>query len=65
MRHGAIVGIAAIAVALVMGALFADWESGSAPGSTANIALQEGRAATATDPANPASEHVFPISLLD
>jgi hypothetical protein len=68
MKHGVILGIAAIAVALVMGALFADWESGPAgPGDTAlpNIAMQEGRAATATDPANPAPEHIFPTSLLD
>jgi hypothetical protein len=67
MKHGLILGIAAIAIALVTGALFADWESGPGPGDTAlpNIAMQEGRAATATDPANPAAEHVFPTSLLD
>lgn len=67
MRHGIILGIAAIAAALALGALFADWESGPNLGDTAlpNIALQEGRAATATDPAGKAPEHEFPKSLLD
>jgi hypothetical protein len=69
MRHGIIAGIAAIAVALALGALLANWERGPNPGDTAmpNIALQEGRAATATDPANPlpAHEHDFPKTLTD
>jgi hypothetical protein len=67
MKHGLILGIAALAVALVAGALFADWESGPGPGDTAlpNIALQEGRAATATDPAGLVPTHEFPKSLLD
>jgi hypothetical protein len=67
MKHGIVLGIAAIAAALAFGALFADWESGGGSGDTAmpDIALQEGRAATATDPANPAPEHELPKSLLD
>lgn len=68
MKHGVILGIAAIAAALAWGALVADWEGGPGPGDTAalpNIALQEGRAATATDPANPMPQHEFPKSLLD
>ncbi|BCJ90933.1 hypothetical protein IZ6_16680 [Terrihabitans soli] len=67
MKHGLILGIAAAAVALVLSALFVNWESGPGPGDTAlpNIALEEGRAATATDPANPSPVHEFPTSLLD
>jgi hypothetical protein len=55
MRHGLIAGIAAIAIALAVGALLANWEKGFAPDSAAlpNASMQDGRAATATDPANP------------
>lgn len=61
MRHGLILGIAAVAVALAIGALLATWESGrstsaSLPGNT----MEEGRAATTTDPANPAPTTVNP-----
>lgn len=54
MRHGVIAGIAAIAMALAMGALLATWEKGPAPNEAGlpNTAMQEGRAATATDPAS-------------
>jgi hypothetical protein len=57
MRHGLIAGIAAIAVALAMGALLVTWDGGSGPNS-AGLAthqpMQEGRAATTTDPNGPA-----------
>lgn len=70
MKHGVILGIAAIAAALALSALLLNWESGPGMGNTAqsDIALQEGRAATATDPAakEPRSpEPAFPTSLLD
>lgn len=67
MRHGIILGIAAIAAGLALSALFLNWESGPNSGDTAlpNIALQEGRAATTTDPVQKAPEHEFPKSLLD
>ena len=55
MRHGLIVGIAAIAIALAIGALLATWEKGDLPNEAGlpNTAMQEGRAATGTDPTNP------------
>jgi hypothetical protein len=70
MKHGVILGIAAIAAALALSALFMNWESGSRPGDTAqsDITLKEGRAATATDPAAKESgppEPEFPKWLLD
>jgi hypothetical protein len=69
MKHGLIAGIAAIAVALALGALLANWERGPGAGDTAmpNLALQDGRAATATDPAvpMPPAEPDFPKTLTD
>ena len=61
MQHGLIAGIAAVAIALAIGALLATWESGSStsaslPGKT----MEEGRAATATDPSNPDPATVNP-----
>lgn len=55
MRHGLIAGIAAIAIALAVGALFANWEKGFGPDTAAvpSVHMQDGRAATSTDPANP------------
>jgi hypothetical protein len=55
MRHGLIAGIAAVAIALAVGALIANWEKGFAPGSAAvtHAPMRDGRAATTTDPANP------------
>lgn len=52
MRHGVIAGIAAIALALAIGALVANWEGtpGYGTAETAQDAMHEGRAATATDP---------------
>jgi hypothetical protein len=53
MRPGVIAGIAAIAMALAIGALLATWEKGPAPNKAGlpDTAMQEGRAA-ATDPAS-------------
>ena len=55
MKHGFIAGIAAIAIALAVGALLANWEQGPAPNSAGlpDKAMIEGRAATTTDPAQP------------
>ncbi|MFC5068778.1 hypothetical protein [Flaviflagellibacter deserti] len=56
MRHGLIAGIAAIAIALAMGALLATWDGGSGPNSaglSTREPMQEGRAATTTDPNGP------------
>lgn len=60
MRHGLIAGIAAIAIALAIGALLATWESGDSTSASVSGKTMEGRAATATDPANPAPETVNP-----
>jgi hypothetical protein len=72
-KHGVVLGIAAISAALAVSALVMNWESGPRLRNTAqsDIALKEGRAATATDPAaKEASEQkapapAFPTSLLD
>jgi hypothetical protein len=66
MRHGIVLGIAAIAAALALSALFMNWEGGTGPTSASlpNTTLEEGRAAT-TDPVRKAPEHEFPNSLLD
>jgi hypothetical protein len=55
MRHGLIAGIAAIAFALALGALLANWERGpnTREAAVPETAVQDGRAATATDPALP------------
>ena len=67
MRHGLIAGIAAVAIALALGALLANWERGPDTASLMpqNEVMQEGRAATATDPANPEPSHPnFPKVLM-
>ena len=55
MKHGLIAGIAAIAIALAVSALLVNWEQGPAPNSAGlpDMNIQEGRAATTTDPAQP------------
>jgi hypothetical protein len=60
MRHGLIAGIAAVAIALAIGALLATWESGNMTASLSGKSMEEGRAATSTDPANPAPSMVNP-----
>jgi hypothetical protein len=49
MKHGLIAGIAAIAIALGLGALFANWE-GADQAAMIETPMQEGRAATTVDP---------------
>ena len=53
MRRGLVAGIAAIAIAMAIGALLATWERSGPPNEAGlpNTAMQEGRAATGTDPA--------------
>jgi hypothetical protein len=45
MRHGLIAGIAAVAIALALGALFANWEKGFGPDTAAmpNAPMRDGR----------------------
>ena len=59
MRHGLVAGVAALAIALATGALLAAWEKGPPPNEAGlpNTAVQEGRAATGTDPANPPTDY--------
>lgn len=67
VKHGVILGIAAIAAALALSALIMNWEGGAGPAinmAQPNTTLEEGRAAT-TDPVQKAPEHEFPNSLLD
>lgn len=67
VNHGVMLGIAVIAAALALSALFMNWESGPIPRNTAqsDIALKQGRAATTTDPAQKTPDHELPKSLLD